>query len=250
MVNTGEANGLTPTTAFLTHMDEPIGCAVGNWLEVKECIDVMNGKFTALNRRDLVTLTVIQAGQMLLQSGLFPDKSLDQLTQKALGALKDGTALAKFREMVIAQGGDCSVVDDPASYPFAATHTTTVLAVQDGHVALIDALVIGQLSVLLGAGRKVTGDPVDPCAGILLHVKVGNKVLTGDVIAQVYTNLDGDILQTAVARINKCIQYSDQPITVPPIVSHRVTKEKGMEAIAIPALEFDEDQSPQHLSML
>lgn len=241
MINTGEANGVTPTTAFLTRMDEPIGCTVGNWLEVKECIDIMRGggqEFSEKLNRDLVTLTVVQAAQMLLQSGLFREESFEQLAVQAFAALKDGRALAKFREMVVAQGGDVSVVDDTSSSLHQASRTMKVVAQRDGYVAAIPAGTVGQVSVLLGAGRKVAGDPVDPAAGILLYTKVGQRVRDGDVIAELFTHQSVLVLQTAAARIEACVQYSDEPVEVPPIISHRVTKEKGMEAFTIPTFDF------------
>lgn len=237
MVDTGEVHGLHPVTAFLVRMDEPLGHAVGNWLEVQECIHVLNGTFTALNQ-DLVRLTVVLAAQMLYQAGRFPNETMEELAQKALAALKNGRALAKFREMVMAQGGDCSVMDDPGSYPFVAAHRQTVRAAKDGYVAAVDALVVGQVSVLLGAGRKTKGDPIDPCAGILVFVKVGQQISKGAIVAELYTNTSETVLQTATARIVDCIQYSDHPVTVPPIVSHRVTKERGTEAFTMPALDW------------
>jgi pyrimidine-nucleoside phosphorylase len=229
MVVTGQANGLTPTTAFLTRMDHPIGCAVGNWLEVKECIDIMrNGK----GSRDLIELVVMLAGQMLLQSGVFPESSFEDCANKAQDALKEGKALTKFREMVAAQGGDVSVVDNAEAYP-RAEYSGYVIAERDGFIAHMNALTVGDVSVQLGAGRKVADAPVNMRAGILLHRTVGDSVTKGETIATVYTDL-GDMMDEAIHRLQSSIEYSDEPLIRLPMVTHRVSS-TGTEAVTMPA---------------
>jgi pyrimidine-nucleoside phosphorylase len=208
MVATGEANGLMPTIAFLTRMDHPIGCAVGNWLEVKECIDIMRA---GQGSRDLIELVLMQAGQMLLQSGVFPNCSFEDCVNKAQDALEGGKALAKFREMVVAQGGDISVVDNAEDYP-TAKHSGQVLSQRDGFIAHMDAMAVGEVSVQLGAGRRVANAPVNMRAGILLHQSVGDSVMKGEtIIATVYTDLD-DMMEEAIHRLQSCIEYSDEPL--------------------------------------
>jgi pyrimidine-nucleoside phosphorylase len=229
MVSTGQANGLMPTTAFLTRMDHPIGCAVGNWLEVKECIDIMRA---GQGSRDLIELVLMQAGQMLLQSGVFPDSSFEDCVNKAQDALEEGKALTKFREMVVAQGGNVSVVDNAEQYP-TAEHSGQVLAQRNGFVAHMDALVVGDVSVQLGAGRRVANAPVNMRAGILLHYTVGDSVTKGDAIATVYTDL-GDMMDEAIHRLQSCIEYSDEPLIRLPMVTHRVSS-TGTKAVAVPA---------------
>jgi pyrimidine-nucleoside phosphorylase len=117
MVFTGHANGLNPTTCFSTQMSQPLGYAIGNWLEVQECLEIMQGQKQPLTEfeqsYDLIALVCIQAGQMLLQSGLeeFEQKSLNDLTQLAYEALQSGKALKQFIEMALAQGADPKGVD-------------------------------------------------------------------------------------------------------------------------------------------
>lgn len=250
LVHTGEANGLQPTTAFLTRMDEPIGAAIGNWLEVRECLDVLKGNFpTALNR-DLVLLTVVQAAQMLYQAtadtnnnknngttaATTEETSLESCAHQIIAALKGGTAYQQFRRMCVAQGGDVSVLDDPDSYPVTARCTGSVCATQDGYLAALNAHTIGQIAVLLGAGRLVADDDVDATAGILLRAKVGMKVHRGDKIAQLFTKKDESVLTTAVARFHECLAYSDEPVTVPPIITHVVTSAHGVQEFVMPDL--------------
>jgi pyrimidine-nucleoside phosphorylase len=210
-------------------MDHPIGCAVGNWLEVKECIDIMRA---GQGSRDLIELVLMQAGQMLLQSGAFPGSSFEGCVNKAQDALEEGKALTKFREMVVAQGGNVSVVDNAEQYP-TAEHSGHVLAQRNGFVAHMDALVVGDVSVQLGAGRRVANAPVNMRAGILLHYTVGDSVTKGDAIATVYTDL-GDMMDEAIHRLQSCIEYSDEPLIRLPMVTHRVSS-TGTEAVAVPA---------------
>ena len=156
--------------------------------------------------------------------------------------------------MVEAQEGDLSFIDqrrpgyvlngdgaaestDSATTPHSPV--AVVVASRDGYIASINAATVGQVSVLLGAGRAVAGESVDPCAGILLHAKVGQYVLAGPMIAELFSNKQSRVIwQNAALRIDECIKYSDEAVVVPPIVSHRVTTEMGVEAFPMPALDF------------
>jgi thymidine phosphorylase len=161
MLATGLANGLSPdSTAFLTRMDEPLGCAVGNWLEILECLQIMSGKLFSFKKppspvhatttsnslpqllasietsADLIALTCILAGQMLLQSGLYPGQTLDDLTVLALETLMEGKqVLSKFREMCWAQGGDVRVIDNVIAAATAENMIQMQLDVQDDEAA-------------------------------------------------------------------------------------------------------------------
>ena len=114
LISVAEENGVSPTTAFLTRMDHPIGKSVGNWLEVKECVDILK---TGQGSMDLVQLVVVQAAQMLLQGGVSND--FDKCVEMAYTTLQEGKAYPVFRDMVEAHGGDTSVLDDTESYPIA-----------------------------------------------------------------------------------------------------------------------------------
>jgi pyrimidine-nucleoside phosphorylase len=228
MVATGEANGLNPTTAFLTRMDHPIGRAVGNWLEVQECMDLLKGWNNDDDDdnelrlcQDLITLVIYQAGQMLHQSGRFPDRTFEQLVQDARQALQTGQAMPKFEEMVTAQGGDL-----PATKAFSNIQPKAhVRASQDGYLSNIHALRVGQVAVQLGAGRRVAGEPVDPFAGIWFHAQTGDWVTAGTVLADVYCNNNDDdgVVDACVQRLEECFAYAQDPVVVPSILTHRVT---------------------------
>jgi len=242
MVHTGEANGLHPTTAFLTRHDQPIGTAVGNWLEVRECLEILRGNCISPLQHDLVTLTVVQSAQMLYQSKGGNTESFEVLVEKVGTALRDGTALAQFRRMVQAQGGDVRVVDDPAYEPHtAARHSQSVKATASGYLSAMNARTVGQVSVLLGAGRRAKEDAVDPAAGILLHAKMGSAVREGDCIAELFTNLDKHVLETAAERFQACLAYSSEPVTLPPVISHRITQKHETEEFVMPELCFLEE---------
>mmetsp|Transcript_15300 Transcript_15300/g.23830 ORF Transcript_15300/g.23830 Transcript_15300/m.23830 type:complete len:468 (-) Transcript_15300:186-1589(-) len=232
MIKTAEANGVTPTTAVLTRMDQPIGYAVGNWLEVKECIQIMR---TGKGSQDLLQLILVLAAQMLYQSKKFPNDSFEQLVELARNKLKSGAAYTKFRKMVEAQGGAVTVLDHPQVYPKAKSEKS-VLAKQDGYVKDIDALDIGRVSVSLGAGRMIADEPVSATAGIWFDKKVGDAVSKGDVICSLYTDLEGGVIEDAVERVSNAIQYCKDSVKVPPIASHIVSSDQGAKDFIMPEI--------------
>lgn len=211
MVATGEANGLCPTTAFLTNMDQPLGFTIGNWVEVQECIDIMKGSTEA---DDLVTLIVLQAAQMVFQT--LKTGSLEDWMTKARAMLASGVVLDKFREMVIAQGGDASVLEG-----FTMPGTPHVVkATRSGFIQEMNARRVGEITVDLGAGRKVVRAPVDPYAGIILTKKVGAEVEEGEVLAKLY----GEHVEEAARQLQEVIVIGGTAPVVPPIVSHIIDK--------------------------
>lgn len=220
LIAAGEGGG-KQTTAFVTRMDHPIGNAVGNWLEVKECIVTMkSGK----GPTDLVNLCLVEAAQMLLQSGAVPSKTLREGIKMARTNLENGKAFAKWREMVIAQGGDVSVVDDVESYPSKANFSMDVIAESDGYIANINAMEVGLTGVDVGAGRKTSDDDIDFTAGIYFHKNVGDQVNAGgDAVATVYGS-DAEVVENAANQIAKSISYQATKVVVPDLITHFVTK--------------------------
>ena len=224
LIAAGEGGGKL-TTAFVTRMDHPIGNAVGNWLEVKECIMTMkSGK----GPTDLVNLCLVEAAQMLLQSGAVPSNTLREGIEMARTNLENGKAFQKWREMVIAQGGNISVVDDVESYPSKANSSMDVVAGYDGYIANINAMEVGLTGVDIGAGRKTSEDVIDFTAGIYFHKNVGDQVGAGDAVATVYGN-DYEVVEKAVNRIAKSISYQATEAVVPSLITHFVTKDSVEE---------------------
>lgn len=146
-------------------MDEPIGKAVGNWLEIVESLDTLHGK----GPEDLEELVVVQSAQMLVQAGVVSCRA--EGVAKCKAALRDGSAFAKFREMVDGQHGDLAMIDTYSDDAWHKAATVVpVAAPAAGVVTAIDALTVGKAGVLLGAGRQRIEDGVDFAAGVLLIV--------------------------------------------------------------------------------
>jgi len=178
MVSIGVAHGLA-VTCELTDMEQPLGNAVGNSLEIAEAVATLRG----IGPSDLVQLTRAAGAEMLVRGRKVRD------TRSALAridrALADGSGLAKFRELVEAQGGDVTQVDDPSKLP-RALKVETLRAPRTAYVSAIAADQVGIASVRLGAGREKKGDPIDHRTGIVLHAKVGDRVERGQPYADVH----------------------------------------------------------------
>ncbi|MGH2453233.1 MAG: pyrimidine-nucleoside phosphorylase [bacterium] len=188
------------TVALISDMDQPLGRAVGNAVEVAEAIVTLQGT----GPEDLTELSVALGARMLLLAGA--EGSLEAAVARLRRALRDGLALERFRKMVEAQGGDPRVVDDPGLLP-RAPHALPVAADGGGTVASIDAGAVGLAAMTLGAGRAHTDDRIDPAVGILLERKVGDRVVPGQPLATVLAN-DGDLGAEAVQRISEAYMIS------------------------------------------
>lgn len=167
------------TVALLTAMDQPLGRAVGNALEVGEAIAALRGAGPA----DLMAVATALAAEMLVLGGAAPD--LDAARVRLDEAVASGAALERFRAMIAAQGGDPGVCDDPGRLPLAPV-TVPLPAPSAGVVAALDARRVGEAVLDLGAGRRTKADPVDPAVGVVLHKKVGDPVAAGEPLATVH----------------------------------------------------------------
>jgi pyrimidine-nucleoside phosphorylase len=166
-------------SALLTTMDAPLGRTVGNALETAEAIGLLHGEAPA----DLLDCTMVLGSEMLRLAGLETKRSAAQ--KRLARAIEDGSALAKMKDIVQAQGGDPRVVDEPDRLPSAPV-TSNVKATEDGFVTGVDALELGWSSVALGAGRRKVEDAVDPAVGIFLHKKPGDAVRKGERLATLH----------------------------------------------------------------
>ncbi len=160
-------------TALVTDMEQPLGNAVGNALEIKEAIDTLQGR----GPTDFQELVEIVAGEMLQLAGVAANETDARL--RVGEVIEDGSAYAKFRAFVAAQGGDTNLVDHPERLP-AAPIQVTVPALISGYVHAIDAREIGLTVLGLGGGRHKKGDPIDPGVGVVLQVKIGVAGPTGN----------------------------------------------------------------------
>jgi thymidine phosphorylase len=191
-------------------MEAPLGRAVGNALEIAECIQTLQGGGPA----DLETIIVTLASRMLMLGGQATDR--DAAAAKVRNALTSGAALAKFRAIVAHQGGDPRVVDDPTRLPGAA-HVTPVTAEADGYVTGLDAELVGRASMLLGAGRDRVDAVIDPATGIVVRKKPGDAVAAGDSILDLHYN-DRNRLAAAAELARSAITVHSSAPQLPPLV--------------------------------
>jgi pyrimidine-nucleoside phosphorylase len=194
--------------AVISDMNQPLGCAVGNALEVREAIDTLHGGGPSDFREHCLTV----AGIMLLLA----DKaaSLEEAQNMLIRSLDDGSAWRKFVEWIVAQGGDRAVLEAPGLLP-SASLVEDVPSPQTGVIAEIDAYQVGRTAVLLGGGREKKGDPIDYAVGIVHHKKVGDRVEKGDTLLTIHAN-DESKLGRARRRLLSAIRWSDEPVTPPP----------------------------------
>lgn len=200
MINIGRNAG-RKVTAIISDMSQPLGYAVGNILEVKEAIATLKGE----GPEDLTELSLVLASHMVFLAGIGED--IQQSRDLVEEQISNGQALEKFKEMVERQGGDVSYIDHPEKFDLACRRIQ-VEAAKDGKISEINALEIGRLAEILGAGRETLEDEIDLTAGLVLNKKVGDSVQEGELIATLHTNKSDeelaevqDIIQRAV-RIN------------------------------------------------
>ena len=213
LVETGRRAGVR-TEAILTNMDIPLGRAIGNALEIAECIEVLKGGGPA----DLVELCEVLAARMLVLARLETGEA--EARARVRRVLDDGSAFEKFGQIVELQGGDRRVLDDPARLP-AAERRHVVTATRAGYVAAVHADVIGRASVLLGAGRSHVDSAVDPAAGIVLLRGLGEPVAAGDAVLELHYN-DGFRLARAEALVRDAIEIGEVPPSEAPLLVDRV----------------------------
>ena len=191
------------TRAILTDMEQPLGFAVGNSLEVKEAIATLQGH----GPQDLVELVENAGGIMLEQAHIVPD--LESGKKRIAEAIRDGSGFRKLLELFEAQGGDISYLKDPSLFP-VARFTHPVIAEKEGYVRRIDSLQIGVSAMKLGAGRETMQDQIDMSAGIVLSKKVGDKVKKGDVLATCYTNKED--VSSVLGEVHDAFSLASEPV--------------------------------------
>ena len=213
MVAIGTAHGLS-VSCELTDMDQPLGRAVGNSLEVAEAIAALRGD----GPPDLMALVRLAGVEMLLLGGKARDRvaALRRIDR----AIADGSGLAKLKELVGAQGGDVRMVDDPTLLP-RAPHVETLVAARTAYVRRIAADAVGLASVRLGAGREKKGETIDHRTGIVLHAKVGARVERGAAFAEVHhAGRPADTL--AIDQVRDAFAWSARPVAIRKLVLGRI----------------------------
>lgn len=216
MVSIGTMAG-KKTVAVITDMDQPLGRAVGNSLEVREAIDTLRGEGPA----DFKEVVFALGSQMLMLAG----RAADEKEARALmeGVIQDGSALDKFAQFVRAQGGDAAPVYDTSLLPVAGK-TLEVTAKESGYVHRILAEDIGIACMTLGGGRETKESAIDLSVGIILEKKNGNAVSAGEVLATIYGNDDAK-MQAAYEKIAHAYEIAKEPAAFVPVVREYIFPE-------------------------
>ena len=200
MVSLGKKFGRN-TKAIITSMNEPLGDAIGNSLEVIEAINILKGKKSG----HLKDIALRIGSKLMIMEGLA--KSEDEAIKVLEEKISDGSAIEKFKEMVELQGGDSSYIDNTDKFK-KSTIIKEITSEETGFVKSIEAIEIGIASRDLGAGRHKKGDVLDLSAGIYLHKKVGDFVEKGEKIATIYTEKENEV-EGAINRIKNAYAFSD-----------------------------------------
>jgi pyrimidine-nucleoside phosphorylase len=209
LVAIGNASGVR-TEAIITRMDTPLGRAVGNALEVIECLEVLKGRGPA----DLIDVSVELTSRMLVLGGVAADPA--SAARQVRGAIASGAGLERFRQIIERQGGDPRVADDYARLPSVA-HRHVIAAPRGGFLTRLDAESVGRASVSLGAGRDQVADAVDPAVGIMVKAVVGDELREGDPILELHYR-DTAKLQHAIERASTAIDIGDTRPAARPLI--------------------------------
>jgi len=205
------------TVAVVSNMDEPLGFAIGNSLEIKEAIEVLKNR----GPEDLRNLCLILGAHMLKLGGTV--KNYQEGKNRLEEILKEGIAFNKFKEMIDAQGGNPEIIDKPELLPLAK-HSTKIKADISGYIQKIDSRLIGQGAMLLGAGREKKESEIDLSVGIILKKKVGCKVNINEDLAEVYYN-DSEKLKEAKEKLFSSFVIGDKKPQKLPLILATISKE-------------------------
>jgi len=196
--------------AFITDMNQPLGNYIGNWLEVCESIKILRGE----QQGDLLDLSLKLSGSMIYLGG--KAVSIKEGVEIAKEQINSGKAFEKFVQMVELQGGNTKFILHPEKYP-ASKFIIRLKSTEDGYVKEINTYQIGMAALELGAGRKTKTDKIDPKAGIVFKVNLGNKIKKGQVIAELHSQ-SMDKINTAKEMILKAITFSKQKTFKPKLI--------------------------------
>ncbi|CAN5471784.1 thymidine phosphorylase [soil metagenome] len=206
LVKTGNSCGIR-TRAFLTDMNQPLGCAVGNSIEVKECIEILRGEI-APGARPVLDLSMELSAHMLVLSHV--EDLLAEARQRLQRALDSGDALERFRQNIVAQGGDPSVCDDPSGVLPLVRESFKVESRRSGYITAVETTEIGNAIAALGGGRVRIDDTIDATVGFLSEIKIGDKVTAGQTLGVVFSRQESRARE-AVSRIQAAYQVGEEP---------------------------------------
>jgi pyrimidine-nucleoside phosphorylase len=210
LVSTGNSCGIK-TRALLTDMNQPLGRAVGNSLEVQECIDILRGEASAA-AQPVLDLSLELSAHMLWLANV--DQTTEAAHERLRGVLDSGQALECLRQNIEAQGGDPRVCDDPATFLPLVSETIKVESPRSGFITRVDTTEIGHAIAAIGGGRVRIEDTIDPTVGFTSDLKIGDQVKSGDAIGVVYC-ADSASGKEAARRIQAAYHIGDEPPAEP-----------------------------------
>lgn len=214
MVEIGNRAGVR-TAAVISAMDQPLGRAVGNALELAEAIHILQGK----GPEDVTTLCHHEAATLLQMAGLAANAEAAEAA--VLHAITSGAALAKFAAVVQAQGGDPRQVENPDLLPTAPAHLP-LPAPQSGYIAHINAEQVGLATMKLGAGRFKKGDPIDHATGLILNARVGDHIEAGQPLLEIHARSEEQAAAIQEELLN-AYQWSEAPVSPGPLIYSQIT---------------------------
>jgi len=217
MVQTGEASG-TRTVALLTQMDQPLGRYAGNWLEVLECVDIMQGVRHPLSA-DLIEVTNILSGWMLHLAGHAESPEAGALL--ADNYMTSGAAYKSWLQIIAAQGGDTAIFDHPKV--FHKPQATRILTAEcSGYLSAMDCTEVGWAVQRLGAGRAKPGDPVSAHAGLEVHAKLGDRIEPGQPLFTLFSE-DESLLAEPYDMLRRTLTITPTKIALQPLIREVIT---------------------------
>lgn len=208
MVQIGKGAG-RKTMAVISDMNQPLGFAIGNALEVKEAIDTLKGN----GPKDLQELCLTLGSQMVYLGG--KAETIEDARAKLLESMNSGKAIETFKTFVAAQGGDASIIDQPENLP-TASYTFEVEAKQDGSVSEIIANEMGVAASLLGAGRVTKESQIDLAVGLVLNKKIGDQVKKGESLVTIHSNTEN--VKEVIEKIEQAYSISKEVVDAPTLV--------------------------------
>jgi pyrimidine-nucleoside phosphorylase len=195
---------------IITDMNQPLGNNIGNWLEVVESVEALQGKVIP----DLMTVTHKLSGAMIYLGG--KATSINEGVEISKEMIKNGKAFDKFLEIVKLQKGDTSLLTDLSKYP-KSKYSEKIVATKTGYLKEVNNYEIGMSALQLGAGRLTKDDIIEPKAGIVFNPKIGDRIKKGEVIATLYTDKKKEI-DSVKSRIEKALKFSSKKVEKPKLI--------------------------------
>jgi len=209
LINTAKAFD-KKVIGIITDMNQPLGNNIGNWLEVVESVEALQGK----DIPDLMTVTHKLSGAMIYLGG--KATSINEGVEISKEMIKNGKAFDKFIEIVKLQKGDTSLLTDLSKYP-KSKYSEKIIATKTGYLKEVDNYEIGMSALQLGAGRLTKDDIIEPKAGIIFNPKIGERVKKGDVIAELFTDKKRE-LDSVKMRVEKALRFSSRKVEKPKLI--------------------------------